>query len=133
MGDNFGIGFRREAVTVRLELGLQLEVVLQDAVVDDGKAPAAVAMGVSIVVRWAPVGCPARVPEAYDPAQRFQSDEAVESVDATDASPHFETCGGLYREPCGVIAAVLEPAKALEKDPHRIPAADVSEDSTHIC
>src|SRR5207247_669542 len=116
MGDHLGIGFRGEAVTVRLELRLQLQIVLQDAVVNDGEASAAVAMGVSIVVRWAPVGCPARVPEAYGPAQRFQEDETVESVDAADASPSLEARGGLYGEPRGVIAAVLEPARALEKD-----------------
>ncbi len=58
---HLGVGGRGERVPGRLELGPQLGVVLDDAVVDDGQAPRAVGVRVGVLRGRAPVGGPAGV------------------------------------------------------------------------
>src|SRR5215467_9323438 len=116
---------------LRLELGLELEIIFEDAVVDDGEASVAVAMWVGVVVCRAPMGCPSRVAEAYRPAQRIRRDEAMEPIDPAHAAPYLEARRVLDDQPRRVIAAVLESTESAEQDVDRIPGAYVSEDSTH--
>src|SRR3972149_5211378 len=59
VGHNLGVGLGAEPVPVSLELGAELEVVLENAVVNDYQTPGAVRVWMGIGVGRAPVGGPA--------------------------------------------------------------------------
>ena len=67
---HLGVGGRGQRVPGRLELGPQLGVVLDDAVVDDGQAARAVDVRVGVLRGGAPVGGPAGVPDGGVMARR---------------------------------------------------------------
>ncbi len=56
---------------LRGEFVFELEVVFDDAVVDDDDAAGAVAMGMGVLFRGAAVRCPARVPDAVSAIERM--------------------------------------------------------------
>jgi hypothetical protein len=64
VGDDFGVGFGDEDVALGGEFALELEVVFDDAVVDDDDAAGAVAVGVGVFFGGAAVGGPAGVADA---------------------------------------------------------------------
>ena len=64
VGDDFGVGFGDELVALGGEFALEVEVVFDDAVVDDDDAAGAVAMGVGVLFGGAAVGGPAGVADA---------------------------------------------------------------------
>ena len=64
VGDDFGVGFGDEFVALGGELGLEGEVVFDDAVVDDDEGAGAVAVGVGVLLGGAAVGGPAGVADA---------------------------------------------------------------------
>ncbi len=63
VGHDLGVGGGGEGVALGLQVGLELEVVLDDPVVDEGEAAGAVDVGVGVVVRRVAVGGPAGVPD----------------------------------------------------------------------
>ena len=71
MGDDLGVCLGDELVALRDEFALQLEVVFDDAVVDDHDAAGAVAMGMGILFRGAAVRGPARVADAEGAIERM--------------------------------------------------------------
>jgi len=64
VGDDFCIGLGYKFVALADELLLELEVVFDDAVVDDDEAAGAVAMGVGVLFSGAAVGGPAGMADA---------------------------------------------------------------------
>ena len=62
--DDLGVGLRLELVPGRLQLLLELEVVLDDAVVDDDRAAGVVAMRMRVLLGGSAVRGPARVADA---------------------------------------------------------------------
>jgi hypothetical protein len=61
MSDHFGVGLRAEDVSPALELLLEGQIVLDNPIMDDRDLSVAVAVGVSVRVRWGAVGGPAGV------------------------------------------------------------------------
>ena len=72
--DDLGVGLRLELVALGDELALDLEVVLDDAVVDDDDAAGAVAMRVRVLFGRPAVRGPARVAEAVHAGERLALD-----------------------------------------------------------
>ena len=70
LGDGFGVGFGGEFLAVALQLGAQLGVVFDDAVMDDGDARGAVRVGVAFGGRA--MGGPARVADAGGAGERLR-------------------------------------------------------------
>ena len=64
VGDDFGVGFGLEGVAAGDEGVLELEIVFDDAVVDDDEGSGAVAVGVGVFFGGAAVGGPAGVADA---------------------------------------------------------------------
>ena len=70
VGDDLGVGFGLELVALGDEGLLELEIVLDDAVVDDDEGAGAVAVGVGILFRGPAVGGPAGVADAVGAVER---------------------------------------------------------------
>ena len=70
--DDLGVGFGLELVSLRLELVLQLEVVLDDAVVDDDDPAGAVAVRMRVFLGGTAVRRPARVADAVETVHRLR-------------------------------------------------------------
>ena len=64
VGDDFGVGFGDELVAFALQLFLQLEIIFDDAVVDDDDLAGAVAMRVRVFFGGTAVRGPAGVADA---------------------------------------------------------------------
>ena len=61
---HLGVGFGAEGIALGLEIGLELEIVLDDAVVDDGESAVVALVRVGVAHGGLAVGGPARVPHA---------------------------------------------------------------------
>ena len=78
VGDDFGVGFGDELVALRGEFALEVEVVFDDAVVDDDDAAGAVAVGMGVLFGGAAVGGPARVADAEGAIERMLAEDFFE-------------------------------------------------------
>ncbi len=83
--DDLGVGLGDEAVALLLQLALQIEVVLDDAVVDDDDLAGAVAVRVSVLLGRPPVRRPARVADPVVAVERDSSRSASSSRDSLPA------------------------------------------------
>ena len=131
--DDFGVGLGDELVAAALQLLLQLEVVLDDAVVNDDDLVGAVAMRVGVLLGGAAVRRPARV--ARDRRGReigVVGDHRFEIRQLPGAAANVEAVAVDDGDASRVVAAILEPAQALDEDRDDGFVADVSDDAAHI-
>jgi hypothetical protein len=131
MRDHLGVGLRGERIPRRLQLGAQLVVVLDDAVVDDRDAvPRDVRVRVALA-RHA-VGRPAGVGDAQLAVRGALVQRVLENPHLADGAQALDRAAAVqYRHARGVIAAVLEAAQALDQDGHDVALGDGSDDSAH--
>ena len=132
VGDDLGVGLRREAVALGLELSLQREVVLDDAVVHDDDAPAAVAVGMRVLLGRPAVRRPARVAEAVVAVDRIVLEGLDEAVQLAGAAAQLDRVAADQGHAGRVVAAVLQPPEPFEEDRHDGSPADVADDSAHF-
>ena len=112
----------------RHELRPKFDVVLDDAVVDDGDTPGAIEMRMRVGGLDATVGRPTRVTDALGRA-RIGADTAV---DATDIFVDEEVIRGGEGQPPRVVASVLERFQRGEDRVAEIGLlADVAEYAAH--
>ena len=83
--DDLGVGLGDERVPLALQLVLELEVVLDDAVVDDDDAAGAVAVRVGVLLGRPAVRRPARVADAVVAVERVGLDRVLEACDSLPA------------------------------------------------
>ena len=88
--DDFGVGFRLELVSLGDQLALDLEIVLDDAVVDDDDAAGAVAMRMRVFFGRPAVRGPSRVAEAIDAGERLRLDRVFEIDQLAGAAAYFD-------------------------------------------
>ena len=84
---DLGIGLGHEPVAVALQLALQIQVVLDDAIVDDDDPPRAVTMWVGVLLRRAAVSRPSRVAHAVLAVHRVGIDDRLEPRQLARAAP----------------------------------------------
>ena len=133
MGDDFGVGFGLEFVAFGDEVLLELEIVFDDAVVDDHEGACAVAVGVGVFFGGAAVGGPAGVADAEGAVDGVGGDDGFEVAELAGGSAEFEGGGASgYGDAGGVVAAVLEAAQAFNDDGDDGLGANVTNDSTHV-
>ena len=133
VGDDFGIGFGDELVALGGEFALEVEVVFDDAVVDDDDAAGAVAMGMGIFFGGAAVGGPAGVADAEGAVEGMLAQNFFEIAQLAGGAADFEQgcVGAADGDAGGVVAAVFEAAQALNDDGDDLLTADVADDSAH--
>jgi hypothetical protein len=132
MRNDLGVGLGIELVAAPLEVGAQLVVVLDDAVVHDGQA---IARDVRVRVALArhPVGGPAGVRDADLAVSGTVRQGVIELAHLADRAQPGEVARAVQDGDAGrVVAAIFEPSQSLHEDGNHVPLGDRSYDSTHI-
>ena len=132
MGDDLGIGFGHEGVTLTRQLAFQFQVVFDDAVMHYHDAPGAVAMWMGILFGRPAVRCPPGVANAVGALERMLPDHLFQVTQLTRGPAQFQPMSRIpYCDTGRVVAAVFEPPQAFQNDRDNILRADISHDSTH--
>ena len=132
--DDLGVGLGDELVPLALQLALQLEVVLDDAVVHDDDAAGAVAVRVGVLLGRPAVRGPAGVPDAVFAVERVGLDRPPRDWRACPALRRRLMSPFLHdRDARRVVAAVFEPPQAVDQDGNDGLGADVADDAAHGC
>ena len=130
--DDLGIGFRDERVPELLQLVLQVQVVLDDAVVHDDDLAGAVLVRMGVLLRGPAVRGPARVADAVDSLERLRVDGLLEVHELARAAPSLDLPVADDGDACGVVAAIFEPPQPVDEDGHDFLRAEIADDSAHI-
>ena len=133
VGDDLGVGFGDELVALGGEFALQIEVVLDDAVVDDDDAAGAVAMRMGVLFSGAAVGGPAGVADAEGAVEGMFAQDFFQVVQLAGGAAHLEksAVGAADGDAGRVVAAVFEAPQPLDDDGNDLLSADVADDSAH--
>ena len=111
---------------------LQLEVILDDAVVDDGKGLLGVGVGVGVDIGRRPVGRPSRVPDAEGAVGGGGLEHFGQPIELAGRLAHFDLPVVGHRHARRVVSPVFETLEALQDDRAGRTGSDVSHDSAHI-
>ncbi len=133
MGDDFGVGFGDELVSLGGQLPLEIEVVFNDAIVHNDDAAGAVAMGMGVFFSGAAVGSPARVADAERAGERMLAQDFFEILKLAGSAADFKygAAGAADCDACGIVAAIFQAPEALKNDRDYLLFADVPDDSAH--
>lgn len=128
--DHLRVGFGLEGVAFRAQVAAEFQIVLDDAVVDDGDGAIFAQVRVGVALRHAAVRGPARVGDG----ERAIVAELI-AVDYSNGADVFfdgEVFIFLTGHSPRVVAAVFEVFEPFNGDfPRVLAGADVSEDATH--
>ena len=155
MRDDFGIGLAFEAIALRLQLGAQLVVVLDDAVVDEADPPGGGQAGrfpgvgidrgrragcstraggevrMRVVNERRAMGGPARVRDAGERLEAFGGDVGRQLGDARGAARAAQAAALMDGDAARVLAPVFEAAQTLDEDRDDVAGTDGRDDSAH--
>jgi hypothetical protein len=132
LGRDLGVGLGGQGEVVGLEPGAQLGEVLDDAVVDQGHPAGVPDVGVGVHVVGRPVGGPAGVPDTR--RRRRQGpvgDRLLEVGELAGLLRDRQRRVGDDGDAGRVVAAVLQPAQAVEHHVLGLPGPDVTHDPAH--
>ena len=106
----------------------QLDIILDNAVMDDGEPPAAIAVGVGVVVRDGAGGGPARVPDGQ--ARLAQRRGRATSFPMSLAVWTWPAV--VHRDAPRIIAAIFQFLQAIKNQARRLAVrTGIAEDATH--
>ena len=131
MRHDLRVRFCDEAVTLLLQFSLQIEVVLDDAVVNDDDVARAITMGVRVLFGRPAVGGPSCVPQPVLAVDGVGIDYRLQPRQLARASPQFDLAVVHQGHARGVVPAVFEPPEAVDEDGEDGPVADVADDAAH--
>ena len=131
MGDHLGVGVAGEDPAPGLELGLELGEVLDDAVVHHGDPASDV--GVGVAFGGAPMGGPAGVADAGLARQGLGLEDRFQFAQLAWGAPAFQHAVDLGGHPGGVIAAIFEPAQAVDQTRRHLSRPDNTDNAAHCC
>ena len=133
MGDGLGVGLGVERMAGCLQLGTQLDEVLDDAVVDDGQLTGAVHVGVGVEVVGPTVRGPACMAQTRGRTRSVVDQRLAQDVDLARALLDEKVAAlGDQRDAGRVVATVLETGEALHEHRRRLIVSDVSDDPAHV-
>jgi hypothetical protein len=132
MGHDFRVRLGHELVAGLLELLLEREEVLDDAVVDDDDVSTAVAMRVGVVLVRLAVRGPARVAHAEAALERLLRQLRLEVRQLAFGAHDFHAAAVDDGDSRAVVAPVFELLQTADEYRHHITCADVSDDSAHV-
>ena len=129
--DDLGVGFGDERVALPLQLALEIEVVLDDAVVDDDDLAGAIAVRMRVLFGRTAVGRPSRVADAVVAGDRVRADHLFEVGELAGAPPQVDRAVADHRDARRVVAPVLEAPQSVDEDGNDVLRSDVADDSAH--
>ena len=135
LGHHLGVRLGGEGHPLGLQEGLQLGVVLDDAVVDHRDLAILTHLGVGVDVAGRPVGGPAGMADAHGAVQGRAPLKHV----GQHLEPALGLVDGQGLRPLrvdghtgGIIPPVLQSGQTVQQDGSRLLPADIANDSTHI-
>ncbi len=131
MGDDFGIGVRREDKSFCLEMLAQGFMILDDAVVHDrdlGQVTREVGMGIAF--RGRAMGGPAGMGYAHISAEMLLIRELAELRNATGCAQPLQMAV-IERDAGGIVAAIFEAAQTFQQSGHDVGSGDGTDYSAH--
>ena len=131
MRDDLRVGLGDEHVALALQLVLQIEVVLDDAVVNDDDAARAVPMRVGVLLSRPAVRCPARVPDAVGAGERMGVNHRFQVRELAGAAAQVDGAVVHDGHARRVVASVLELPEAVDENRDDVFRADVTDNATH--
>ena len=112
--DDLGVGFGLELVSFALQLLLQRQVVLDDAVMHHDDVALAVAVRVGVLFGGPAVGCPARVPDAECAIDRVAADVLFQVAKLALCAADIELLViAQDRKARGIISAIFQPPQPV--------------------
>ena len=119
LGDDLGVGVAVEDDAVGFQLPFESGIVLDDAVVDDGDEAVAAEVGMGVAVVGGAVGGPAGVADADAAGGGLVAEMANQVLNPAGLLAEVQARAGQGRQAGAVVAAVLQPAQALDEDRFR--------------
>ena len=116
-----------------LQLVLQVEVVLDDAVVHDDDLAGAVLVRMGVLFGRPAVRGPARVADAVDAFERLRVDRLLEVDELARASAALDLPVADDGDARRVVTAIFKPPQSVDEDGHDFLRAEISDDSAHTC
>ena len=131
MRDDFGIGLRSEHIAARLQLGAQLFVILDDAVVDNGQTIVR-HMRVRVAFARYTMRSPAGVRDAGVAGDRTALQRLLQHLHLADGATARDFTGAVDDgNTRGIVAAIFQAPEAFDEDRHDVAAGYGSYNSTH--
>ena len=130
--NDLGVGLGDEGVALFDQLPLEVEVVLDDAVVHDDDAASAVAVGVCVLFRRPAMRGPACVPDPVFTVERVDGEDVLEARQLARAATQLDVAVLDDCDTSRVVAAVLEPPQSVDEDWKNFLVADVADDAAHM-
>ena len=130
VGENLGVRLGQETMSMPLEAVPEGGVVLDDAIMHHRNLAGLVEVRMRVDVAGQAVRGPAGV-AAQRPADRFRLERLRQSLDAPDLFAQLEHPVGQGADACGVVAAIFQPAEALNEQRFCFLFANVSNNATH--
>ncbi len=131
VGDHFRVGFGGELVAFRLELLLQLQVILNDPVVNHRHGLMAIAMRVGVLLRGRAVRGPARVPDAVRAVHGIEANLLFQISQLAGGPANVQLAIVHDGQARRVVPAVLQPLQAFQQHGHYTFVSDVTDNSRH--
>ena len=133
MGDDLGVGFSDKLMIGLAQSLFQLQIVFDDAVVNDDDAPGAIAMRMRVLFSRPAVSGPARVADAVGSIERTQANDFFEVAQFSFGAPNLEIVAFINDGDAGrVVTAILELAQAVNDQRHNLLVSNVTNNSTHM-
>src|SRR5688572_10367355 len=120
-------------MAVRAQAILDIEIVLENAVVHDDQGAGAVGVGVRVVFRGTPVRGPPRMTDADGAVDGAVAQRALERLDPTHGAPDVQAARVEHGNARRIIAAVLQPLEAVDDDADRALLTHIADDAAHGC
>jgi hypothetical protein len=124
-----GVRLGREFLPLGFQLGAQLGVILDDAVMDDGDARGAVRM--RIAFGWCAMCRPPRVADPDAAGQRRALEGRREIAELPLGAAALDMAVHQGRDAGAVVAAIFEPPQRVQQQRSRRTRPDHSHDATH--
>ena len=131
MSDDLGIRFRDEPMALPLKLALQIEVVLDDAVVHDHDLPAAVAVRVRILFCRTTVRGPSCMADTVVAGNRLGIDRVRKTRQLAGRPAQLDAAVVYHGNARRIVTAVLEAPEPLDEHGNDRLGPDVTNDAAH--
>src|SRR5688572_8974263 len=109
MRDDFGVGFRDKMVVARAQAVFQLEVIFDNAVMNDDETARTVAVWMRVLFGGTPMCGPARVADAVGAVERLQADRLFKVTKLAFGATYLKLVIFIHHgDSRRVVAAVFE-------------------------